>query len=206
MAGNMMKERKLGRPRSSESHQAILSAVGAVLRTKGLQGLTLDTVIADAKVSKATVYRRWDSMHTLAMDAILQIFNSELRIPETGSAVDDLRSLMKQFAAVLQNGGLGYTYVSLLVAAQQSQTIEQLHERFFSARRKVFYEIIRRGIQAGEFPVDVDADLINDILFGPIIFRLLTGLRPIDENMITNVLDIVSHGARKTSEKLDQKS
>ncbi|MCM2498749.1 TetR/AcrR family transcriptional regulator [Neorhizobium galegae] len=199
-----MKERKLGRPRSSESHEAILSAVGAVLRAKGLQGLTLDTVIADAKVSKATIYRRWDSMNTLAMDAILQIFNSELRVPETGSAVNDLRSLMRQFAAVLQNGGLGYTYVSLLVAAQQSHTIEQLHERFFSARRKVFYEIIRRGVKAGEFPADVDPDLINDVLFGPIIFRLLTGLKPIDDDMISSVLEIVSQGTRKAAHIFDK--
>ena len=133
-------------------------------------------MVADARVSKGTVYRWWESKHSVAMDAILRIFNSELKVPDTGSTIEDFRSLMKQFATVLQNGGLGYTYVTLLVEAQQNQRIEEFHRRFFAERREVLYEI-PQGHQKGEMTAQADPDLIVDVLFGPIIFRLLTGLR-----------------------------
>ncbi|PVE22954.1 hypothetical protein DC522_18380 [Microvirga sp. KLBC 81] len=187
-------QRRRGRPRSSRSHEAILAAVGRLLRKHGLPGLTVDAVVADARVSKGTVYRWWVSKHSVAMDAILRIFNSELKVPDTGSTIEDLRSLMKQFATVLQNGGLGYTYVTLLVEAQQNQRIEEFHQRFFVERREVLYEIIRKGIKKGEITAQADPDLIVDVLFGPIIFRLLTGLRTIDDRMINDILATAFHG------------
>jgi AcrR family transcriptional regulator len=183
-----------GRPRSSRSHEAILKAVGRILRTHGLQGLTVDAVVSDARVSKGTVYRWWESKHAVAMDAILRIFNAELQTPDTGSTIEDFRSLMKQFAALLQSDGLGYTYVTLLVDAQQNQRIEEFHRRFFAERREVLYGIIHRGVSKGELIAQADPDLIVDILFGPIIFRLLTGLHAIDEEMIDDILAAVSRG------------
>lgn len=187
-------QRRRGRPRSSRSHEAILAAVGRLLRKHGLPGLTVDAVVADARVSKGTVYRWWESKHAVAMDAILRIFNAELKVPDTGSTIEDLRSLMKQFAAVLQSGGLGYTYVTLLVEAQQSQRIEEFHQRFFVERREVLYTIIRRGVRKGELTAQANPDLIVDVLFGPIIFRLLTGLRAIDDEMIDGILSTAFHG------------
>jgi AcrR family transcriptional regulator len=187
-------QRRRGRPRSSRSHEAILAAVGRLLRKHGLPGLTVDAVVADARVSKGTVYRWWESKQAVAMDAILRIFNAELKAPDTGSTIEDFRSLMTQFAAVLQSGGLGYTYVSLLVEAQQSQRIEEFHQRFFIERREVLYTIIRRGIRRGELTAQADPDLIVDVLFGPIIFRLLTGLGTIDGDMINGILATAFQG------------
>lgn len=188
--------RRPGRPRSSRAQKAILDAVARLLRTEGLQGLTVDAVVADAHVSKTTVYRWWGSKHTVAMDAILQIFNEELKVPDTGVLADDLYALMAQFSAVLQTGGLGYIYVSLLVEAQQNARIEEFHQRFFSRRRVVLHRIIRRGMARGELSASVDPDLVTDALFGPIIFRLLTGISKIDDAMIHDLLASVLRGMR----------
>jgi AcrR family transcriptional regulator len=189
-------QRRPGRPRSNRSHQAIMAAVARLLRTNGLQGLTVDAVVADARVSKGTVYRWWESKHAVAMDAILRIFNEELLTPDTGSAIGDFRSLMTQFAATLQNGGLGYTYISLLVEAQQNNRIDEFHGRFFAERREVLHRIIRKGVARGDLAAHTDADLIVDILFGPIIFRLLTGLHKVNDEMIDGILEAVSEGIR----------
>lgn len=164
----------------------------------GLQGLTVDAVVADARVSKGTVYRWWDSKHALAMDAILRIFNEELDIPDTGSVIEDFRFFMKQFTEVLQRGGLGYTYVSLLMEAQQDRRIEDLHQRCFYKRRKVLYKIIQRGIERGELKSQLDRDLIVDQLFGSIVFRLLTSMGAIDDAMIDGLLITVSDGLAHT--------
>lgn len=187
-------QRRPGRPPSGRSQKAIMTAVIRLLRTNGLAGLTVDAVVAEARVSKGTVYRWWESKHSVAMDAILRIFNEELLTPDTGSAINDFRSLMTQFAAILQNGGLGYTYVSLLVEAQQNNRIEEFHSRFFAERRQVLHSIIRSGIARGDLAAHTDADLIVDVLFGPLIFRLLTGLHAVDDAMIEGILTTVSYG------------
>jgi AcrR family transcriptional regulator len=180
-----------GRPRSDRAQQAILHAAAKLLRKYGLQGLTVDAVVAEARVSKTTVYRWWGSKHTVAMDAILQIFNEELDTPDTGSVHADLYDLMKQFARVLQTDGLGYIYVSLLVEAQQNAEIEEFHRRFFTERRAILHGIIQRGVTRQELAATSDADFIADALFGPIIFRLLTGIRKVDDTMIGGLLDSV---------------
>lgn len=191
--------RRPGRPRSNRAQKAILDAVARLLRTQGLQGLTVDAVVADAHVSKTTVYRWWGSKQTVAMDAILQIFNEELKAPDTGVLADDLFDLMTQFSAILQTGGLGYIYVSLLVEAQQNARIEEFHQRFFSRRRVILHRIIHRGISRGELSSAADPDLVADALFGPIIFRLLTGLNAVDETMIATLLSTVLRGMRPES-------
>jgi AcrR family transcriptional regulator len=188
------KQRGRGRPPSTRSHDAIIDAVARILRAQGLHGLTVDSVVAEAKVSKGTVYRLWDSKSAVAIDAILKILNTEIETPDTGSALKDFRSLMRQFAEVLQRGGLGYTYISLLIEAQQNHMINGIHQRLFRERRNVFYSVVEKAIARGELSGDLDRDLLSDMLFGPIVLRLITGVKEIDEEMIEHVLSIVCRG------------
>jgi AcrR family transcriptional regulator len=194
-----------GRPRSDRAKMAILTAAASILRSQGLQGLTIDAVVAHARVSKSTVYRRWVSKQAVAMDAILQILNEELCAPDTGSFAEDMRSLMNQFAEVMQKDGLGYIYVSLLVEAQQAHTIDEFHKRFFAERRVVLHRIVARGISRGDLIGDVEPDLIADMLFGPIIFRLLTGLHLIDGAMVDDILKAVLPGLSPAGERRGQR-
>jgi len=60
-----------GRPRNEEADRAILRAATEALAARGLRGLSIDEVAARAGVGKATIYRRWPSKGTLALDAFL---------------------------------------------------------------------------------------------------------------------------------------
>lgn len=189
-------QRGRGRPPTSRARDAILSAAAHLLRTGGLTALTVDAVVAEAKVSKGTVYRLWESKSAVAIDAILKILNTEIDSPQSGSAKEDFRSLMRQFANVLQRGDLGYTYISLLIEAQQDDRIEDIHRRLFRERRNMFYNIVDRGGERGEISKHIDRDLVSDMLFGPIVLRLITGVKEIDDEMIESVLSIVYNGIR----------
>lgn len=186
--------RRRGRPPSNRSQEAILAAAGELLREGGLAALTVDAVVAQAKVSKGTVYRLWDTKSAIAIDAILRVLNREIITPDTGSAKEDFRALMRQFADVLQRGGLGYTYISLLIEAQQDNRIADIHQRLFRERRSVFFKVVAKGIQRGELPPDVDNDLLSDMLFGPTVLRLVTGVGKVDSSMIDVTLEVVYRG------------
>jgi hypothetical protein len=55
---------------------------------QGLQGLTVGAVVAEAKVSKSTVYRLQEAKSAVDMDAILMFLNTGIETPDTESAID----------------------------------------------------------------------------------------------------------------------
>src|SRR6185369_12136404 len=59
-----------GRPRSETRKQAILQAAFELLGERGLAATSMDAVAERAGVSKATIYRWWDSKELLALDAL----------------------------------------------------------------------------------------------------------------------------------------
>jgi AcrR family transcriptional regulator len=50
-----------GRPRSIQSHQAILQAKLELLAEVGFDGMSIEAITARARVGKTTVYRRYAS-------------------------------------------------------------------------------------------------------------------------------------------------
>ena len=60
-----------GRPRSDQVDQAILHAASALLVERGLDAMTIEDVAARAGVGKSSIYRRWPTKGTLALDAFL---------------------------------------------------------------------------------------------------------------------------------------
>ncbi|MEU7745525.1 TetR-like C-terminal domain-containing protein [Nonomuraea sp. NPDC049158] len=54
-----------------------------------------------------------------------------------------------------------------------------LRQRFLEGRRELIRQMWRRGVQRGELRTDVDVEVAQDVLFGSIIFRLVSGHAPL---------------------------
>src|SRR6266566_4619906 len=87
--------RKAGRPRSAQSHQAILEATLALFAEEGLQGLSIEAIAERARVGKTTIYRRWSSKEDVIKDA-LNLFRADNPIPDTGNIRNDLLYIAKE--------------------------------------------------------------------------------------------------------------
>src|ERR1017187_7822073 len=84
-----------GRPRSEEADRAILRAATELLAERGLHGLSIEEVASRAGVAKTTIYRRWHSRGTLALDAFLAEFKALQPLPDTGILRDDLLAALR---------------------------------------------------------------------------------------------------------------
>ena len=78
------------RPRvEGDREQEILDAALTVLAEVGYDKLTMDAVAAEAKASKATLYRRWSSKPELVVDAVCS-HKEHPPVPDTGTLRGDL--------------------------------------------------------------------------------------------------------------------
>ena len=80
------------RPRvEGEREDEILDATLALLIEVGYDRLTMDAVAKRSRASKATLYRRWETKASLAIDALLRAKGApHVELPDTGTLRGDL--------------------------------------------------------------------------------------------------------------------
>jgi AcrR family transcriptional regulator len=183
-----------GRPRSEESRDAIVAAAGHLLRTVGLSRMSIEAVAAASGVGKATIYRWWESKGTLALDAYLSNMQERVTIPDTGDGAEDLRLHVRAVVA-FYGGGDGRIFAQFIAEAQSDQNLAKAFRvRFLTHRRAGVTTIWRRGVARGEFRADVDPDVAMDMLFAPIIYRLLAGHALLTESLADGLVDAALRG------------
>jgi AcrR family transcriptional regulator len=190
-------KKKRGRPRSSKTEKAILkAATEIVLASGGLAEMTIEGVAERAGVGKASIYRRWSSKGALAFDAVVDAILAAQPTPDTGSLEGDLERVAKNWVR-LSNARHGGRTVAHFIAEVQSDPDLAVawRERFVNRMREARLPIIERAIARGEIPAGSDAELIMDLLFGPLYHRYLNMHLPLDESFARGVARMVAAGA-----------
>jgi len=59
-----------GRPRDPIIEEAIIESTRMLLATKGYSAMTIGDIVADAGVTRPTLYRRWPNKYELVIDAL----------------------------------------------------------------------------------------------------------------------------------------
>lgn len=158
----------------------MLTAAAGLLDEGGYSGFTVDEVARRSRVSKATIYKHWSGGFDLAVDAYGDIVTDAVPVRPTGDAVGDLASQIVRLAAFYA-GPRGRVIAQLLSAGTgQDQGSHLLREKFFARRRTATLALIEDGKARGQLRADLDGELAIDLLFGPIVFRLMNGMGPLD--------------------------
>lgn len=187
-------KRSPGRPRSEAARRAILRSTLRLLRSAGFHELSIEAIAAEANVGKATVYRWWPNKGALVVDAFSSSVRKRLLYPDTGSVYTDM-SLQMSHLVELFRSKRGQIAAALIGGGQSDpELIEAFRERFVRPRRLEAYATLRRGIQRGELPNDIDLDVILDALYGAIYMRFLVWKKGLDEKFIREICRMVLDG------------
>lgn len=183
-----------GRPRSEATRQAILDAALAEVEERGYAALTIEGIAARAGAGKQTIYRWWRSKADVVLDAALERARSRVPVPDTGSLADDLHGFLR---ATYRQGRQRPVLVSLMAEAQLDPDFAAaFRDRFLFARRAVLREILDRGRARGEIDSGVDLELVIDVVFGVVWYRLLVGHAPFRPAAGAQVADFVLRAVR----------
>lgn len=164
-----------GRRRSVEAEAAILKATLFLLERKPLRKVTADAIARRAGVSKATIYKWWPNKSMVALDAYLAGMTEQVAMPDTGSAELDFSRQLKSVMA-FYTSPLGRLFCQFLAEGQSDPVFLSLfRERFLYARRNAARIMWQRGVDRGEIRKEIDSEIVLDLIYGPMIFRLLAG-------------------------------
>lgn len=190
-SGVLDEPRLRGRPRSVEAEAAILKATLHLLERRPLRKVTADAIARRARVSKATIYKWWPNKSLVALDAYLAGMTERVPMPDTGSAELDFTEQLKSVMA-FYGSPLGRLFSQFIAEGQSDASLLALfRERFLYARRDSARVMWRRGVDRGEIRDDVDSDMVLDLIYGPMIFRLLAGhgsLSPAESEAIVRAI------------------
>jgi AcrR family transcriptional regulator len=196
-----------GRPRSVHADREILRAATEILVVKGVGGLSIEEVASKASVGKTTIYRRWTSRGTLALDAFLAVFDGQQALPDTGTFSGDLRIAFGRWVKAVSGTSAGIMLVGLIAELQQDRILAaKWQDQVVAPLRAQFSIMLDRAISRGEIPAETDASVVLDLVFGACYYRLLHGHRPLNEQFVNQVVDVVTIGVGARTDLSDQRS
>jgi AcrR family transcriptional regulator len=187
-------ERRTGRPRDESVSEAITEAVLGLLAEVGIPGMSMDAVAARACVSKATIYRRWDSKEDLVIDVIGGLVTAA-DATSTGEIRTDLLQVLGRFGALVSELKAGSIFARLAGEVQAGSDLGKHYaDAVILPRRAVIAGLIEAARERGELRRDLDVELAVDMLVGPVIVRSLmaairTGGQGKDEELVDALLD-----------------
>lgn len=172
--------RKAGRPRSLQSHQAILEATLEVFAEEGLQGLSIEAIAERAGVGKTTIYRRWSSKEDMIKDA-LDLFRGDHPLPDTGNIREDLLYIAREARELFKRDPLMGKLLTKLIAEMKTkpEIYHAFYDKLASPRLQQFRQVVERAQERGELRQDMDAtfmlyQIVISLAYGNLFIELLS--------------------------------
>lgn len=185
--------RKAGRPRSETARQAILDAAFKLAKNEGFSALTIEGIAQEAGVGKPTIYRWWSSKGEIVFAALLQ--HVEQTIPEVpnGPLTTTLVALLQALFRTL-NEETGEIVKGLMAEAQRDPAFAALFRtQFIDVRREPVLTILRAGKTRGELASDTNIDVLADLIYGAMWYRLLAHHAPLDDQFARAIVHTLLH-------------
>jgi AcrR family transcriptional regulator len=192
--------KRRGRQRSVAAQVAILDATMDLLENQSLRDVTADAIALRAGVSKATIYKWWPNKTLVALDAFLERAESVVAIPDTGCTRDDIELQLKAVIAFYAKSHGRIIRQFIAEGQSDPELLLMFRERFLTARRDTVRIIWERGIERGDIRPDLECELVIDLIYGPVFWRLLAGHCLLDDRQAEAIVAAVFGGIHNVSE------
>ncbi len=136
----------------------------------------MDEVAAHAGVGRASVFRRYPTKRDLLLDALTQVLDVRVAIPDTGSLAGDLRQVVVDTLAVWRDDRLAALSRQVLGETGRDPVVADLVRTSMRDRMARSWVVYERAIGRGELRPDADLWLLTDLFAGLVAYRGLLGL------------------------------
>lgn len=176
----------------------MFEATLGLLASRDYREISVETMAERARVSRTTIYRRWQSKAAVVAAAVSSLYLDRVEVPDTGSLSEDLVDLLSETYRVMADGD-GRVLEQLVRQSGQNPELVDVVRSILYARRRLYVTMLNRAIARGEMSPDVDQELLLDLLLGPLWFRLLVSGAPVTPGEARSVVELVLEGALSRS-------
>jgi AcrR family transcriptional regulator len=156
----------------------------------------MEGIAARAGVGKPTLYRWWPDRLSVAMAALMDAESVAPSARKDRSALKALRKQLQEVAAVFSTPA-GRAAAAMITAADpDSELARAFRNHFVLARREAGRELLAQAVARGEIRHDADIDVVLDMIYGALFFRLLMGHARLEPAFIKRLLNGVTQGLR----------
>jgi len=198
-------------PRWLRSRTRLLDAAADLLRTGGIEAVTIDAVTKASKVARTTLYRHFGCSSDLLAATLERLLPPVTPPPSTGSLRDRLVELVCRQATLYEEAPVHPTTLAWIAlrspdngaddAPDWQRCKSTLQTRVVEHYRQPFEAILQSPdahAQLDEF----DLELAVCQLVGPLLFAWMIGLRVVDHRDCARVVDdfLAAHRRDATNE------
>ena len=190
--------RRPGRPRDPGVDERILTAATQLVLERGVDATTVDEVAARAGVGKATVYRRWAHKLELAGSALDRVYESVVRVDDTGALGDDLARLCHSVVS-FAGSAVGCQFLRVSAAESLRDPRMALVHRASRARfESRLAARLDRARESGEIPATAPVAWACRLVGGVLLSPVVSGHEIPDATEAPTLAALVLHGLTGT--------
>ena len=186
-----------GRKRSEDSRQAILAAALQLTAELGYAGLTIEGIAARSKTGKQTIYRWWPSKADVLLDALATKADLHVPVGGHGSYAADLHAFLDASFALGRARPVQDALRALMAHAQIDPAFHQrFRTAFLDRRRAALAVLLDRAGARGDLPPHPSPEIVCDLVFGVIWYRVLATGAPMDAELADELVAILTSNER----------
>jgi AcrR family transcriptional regulator len=177
-------------PRRAKSRARVLAAAVELLREEGLVGMTIESVAQRSGVAKTTIYRQFadrDALHHAAISSVACAVSME----HTHDVIADVTKFCTGLNQKLRTGDFGAVLPTGFDGAERSETLARMLHDTGSERRAALLERLRAAARDGQLRADIDVDLVNSQLVGPLFYRRFMSRQPVSPAWVAKLVRAV---------------
>jgi AcrR family transcriptional regulator len=189
-----------GRPPSKIARRKALAAAYDILMADGFGRITIDAVAARSGVGKPTIYRNWSNASELAMAALME-GHPDLATHKQGNLRQALNRQIKDIVQAFATTRGRQIALALAAADPDSEMTRAFRNRIILSGREAGRKLVEEAARRGEIQEPSDIEVLLDMIYAPIFYRLLVGHLPLDavfaEALVEKAAAILRQGAKE---------
>lgn len=200
MSQDIEPQPRRGRPPSAEARDRALRAAHEILTADGFGRLSIEAVAARSGVGKPTIYRNWANAQELAMAALIANPMPEVHA-EGVTARARLTAQMRGLVAAFGTTRGRQVALALASADPESEFTRAFRNKVILASRETGRTILEAAIASREITQPPDLEVLLDMIYGPVFYRLLVGHRPLEPQFAEAIVATAFQAVARTTDR-----
>lgn len=162
-----------------------------MLIKEGFGRLTIEAVAQRSGVGKPTIYRHWANAGELAMAALMAGVE-EAASARGGSFEEALRAQLRNLIGAFATTRGRQIAMALAAADPESEFTRAFRNRVILSSREEGRRLLDKAAGRGEIAPPDDVEVVLDMIYGPLFYRLLVGHQPLSETLADAIAERAS--------------